>query len=233
LTEAEVLDTLAAVASRMSDPFAASVIEDVRDVVEQSYDLGRRAFTKTPTFGLVDERARDALTEHQTYWIGEHYGDQVGPRIAETVQTEVIEAGLGRAEAGERLREIFEPEFGERSEDYWRGVAANAVTKSRNLGAIESMEEAGFDELVPVNPRDEATSDICLYLTSGRIVFKVARAVEQRDAIIAAKTPTAAKAASPWLPFSEIDGKSADELMSMGVLTCPYHFHCRTILVVR
>ena len=238
LTPAEVDELLAAMSAMLGpEGFGAAVATSVRGAVVEAYDLGRRSFVAKPAFSLVDMRARDWLARNNNYWIGEHYGSHVGPVIAETVKTEIVEAGLGRRAAGERLREIMEPQFGKRAEGYWRGVAASARTRARNFGAVESFVEGGFAELEVVAMMDERTSEICRAM-NGK-VFRVEWAAQQRDRMLAAKTPEEARDVAPW---PQVDKETAGQIAkedprdiarARGILLPPYHFNCRTIVVVR
>jgi len=232
VTAAEVDAVLATFSSRMGPGLVSSVSSSVQEVAAATYDVGRLTLVESPKFNLIDVRARDWLAQDQLYWIGEHYNADIGSAVSRVVQSEVIEAGLSRVDAAQTLRGIFEPQFGPKSDAYWETVTSSAVGRSRNFGAVGSMEEAGFEKLIPVNPRDEATSPICEYLTTGSIVFEVSWAVAQRDTMLASKTPAAARVASPWLKPDQIIGLSAKQLQAKGVVMAPYHAHCRTIMVV-
>lgn len=230
LTVTEIEQALAVLAGKMGPAFITEATPILKTVLPDVYNIGREAFVQEPVFDLVDTRARDWLVQDNAYWIGEHYGSEVGPRIAEVVQKEVIEAGLGRGEAARALEEIFGDQFGPKSSSYWEVVATTGCTRSRNFGAVGSFVEAGFEEIEAVAVMDERTSPICVYL-NGK-VWKTEWAVQQRDAMLAAKTPTAARAASPWLPEDDIVGKTTEELQALGVVLGPYHARCRTINVV-
>lgn len=237
LTPAEVDQILASVAKAMGpEVFAPRVADEIRAATTEAYNFGRITFAASPKYNLVDQAAKDFLAQNQMYWIGEHYGAEVGPRIAETVQQTIIEAGLGRQEAGNALKEIFDGEFGPKSDAYWQGTAASAATRSRNMGHVESFVEGGFTELEFVAVMDERTSDICRAL-NGK-VFRVEWVVQQRDALLAAATPEEARAVAPW-PKTDKDSiellrsLTPAQLAASGVMTPPLHFFCRSILVVR
>lgn len=237
LTAAEVDQILASVAKAMGpEVFAPRVADEIRAAMTEAYNFGRITFAPTPKYNLVDVAAKDFLTHNQTYWIGEHYGAEVGPRIAETVQQTIIEAGLGRQEAGNALKEIFDGEFGPKSDAYWQGTAASAATRSRNMGHVESFVEGGFAEVEFVAVMDERTSDICR--TMNGKVFRVEWVVQQRDALLAATTPEEARAVAPW-PKTDKDSMellrslTPAQLAASGILTPPVHFNCRSVLVVR
>lgn len=237
LTDDEVRQLLDKAATAMGPRgFVPRIVDEVRTSLSEAYNFGRVTFAPTPKFNLVDVAAKDFLTQNTTYWIGEHYGAEVGPRIAESVRTTIIEQGLGRREAGNALKEIFESEVGPRSDAYWQGTAASAATRSRNMGHVESFVEGGFAEVEFVAVMDERTSDICR--TMNGKVFRVEWVVQQRDALLAAATPEEARAVAPW---PKTDKDSMDLLRSLtpaqlaasGILSPPVHFNCRSVLVVR
>lgn len=237
LTDDEVRQMLDRAAVAMGPQgFVPRIVDEVRASLAEAYNFGRVTFVRSPTYNLVDVAAKDFLTQNTTYWIGEHYGAEVGPRIAESVRTTIIEQGLGRREAGKALKEIFEAEVGPRSDAYWTGTAASAATRSRNMGHVESFVEGGFTELEFVAVMDERTSDICRMM-NGKI-FRVEWAVKQRDAMLAATTPEEARAAAPW-PKTDKDSMellrslTPEQLAASGVLSPPLHFYCRSVLVVR
>lgn len=230
VTAVEAAALLSALEQKMGPGVAAETMASLKDILPQVYDYGRATFVEKPVFGLIDTQARDWTIHDTNYWVGEHYGADVGPRISGIIQSEVIEKGLGRGEAARLLEETLGAEFSDKSAAYWEVVSASGVTRARNFGAVGSFVEGGFEEIEAVAMMDEATSPICLYL-NGK-VWKTKWAVDQRDAMLASKTPVAARAASPWLRFEEINGKTTEALQALGVVLAPYHGRCRTVNVV-
>lgn len=231
LTQAEITEALGIIENRMGQKFGASTGSAVSKILGGAYNFGRSTFVSKPIFTLVDVKAKAFLTDHNTFWIGEHYGANVGPKIAQTVRETVIEQGLGRADAANALKEIFTDALGEKSDSYWQVVAANATTKARNFGAVESFVQGGFEEIEILAMLDERTSDICRYM-NGK-VFKTEWAVSQRDKMMAATSPDLAKLASRWVKYSEIVGRTPEQLYQNGICLPPYHARCRTTVVVR
>ncbi len=231
LTQAEILEALNAIEQQMGVRFGASTGTKIAKILGGAYNLGRQTFVSKPVFNLIDVKAKAFLTDHNTFWIGKHYGESVGPRIAKSVRETVIEQGLGRAEAAKVLAETFGDEFSGKSDSYWGVVAANATTKARNFGAVESFVQGGFEEIEILAMMDERTTDICRYM-NGK-VFKTEWAVGQRDKMMAASTPDLAKLASRWVTYAEIVGRTPEQLYQNGICLPPYHARCRTTVVVR
>ena len=182
-------------------------------------------------FSLVDGAAQDWLVRDQLYWVGQYYGQHIGPEIAGRAQQVVVQQGLGRAEAAKQIKAALEPVVGPgRSDAYWHVVAAAGVTRSRAYGGVCALIEAGVTRYELVNPRDERTSEICNHLDGQ--VWEVRHAVAQQAAMLAASTPDEAKAAAPWLPAGQIVGRTPDELAAAGLGLPPYHGNCRTTVDV-
>jgi len=229
VTEAEINELLIEIEARMGVALATGVATKVGSILTESYSVGRRLFVTRPQFNLVDMKAQTWLAENHQYWIGKHYGEHVGPKIAKSVKTNIIEAGLSRGEAGKALKGIFGNTVN-RPDHYWRGLAANATTRARNFGAVKSFEEAGFASLEVVAVMDEATSEICQEM-NGKI-FKVELASKQRDDLMAAEDPEDVKKIAPWPKLDDIEGKDPEALAAeAGVVLPPYHYHCRTVVV--
>jgi SPP1 gp7 family putative phage head morphogenesis protein len=231
LTQAEITEALDFIQSQMGAKFGAATGTAVAKILGGAYNFGRETFVSKPVFNLVDAKAKAFLADHDTFWIGEHYGDSVGPKIAQTVREMVIEQGLGRSEAAKALAEVFKDEFSGKSKNYWEVVAANATTRARNFGAVESFVQGKFDEIEIVAMMDEKTSPVCRYM-NGKI-FKTEWAVSQRDKMMAAKTPADVKLASRWVTYAEVVGRTPEQLYANGICLPPYHGRCRTITVVR
>lgn len=219
--------------SRLGAGMAIGTAEKVAAVVTAAYLHGRKQFIKDPkteyTLSLIDQQASRILKEHTVYWIGNYYTQELGETIANKVKELAVIEGLGRKEVGKALKEMFSEQFG-RSNAYWRGLAANTVNRARNLGAIESMVEAEITEYEIVAVMDERTSDICREM-NGRII-RIEKAVELRDALINAKTPDDVKSIAPWVKGRDVRGKTTKSLPT-GMSAPPYHFHCRTTMVIR
>jgi hypothetical protein len=105
-----------------------------------------------PAFDLADEQAMAALGEHQTFWIGDHYDENVGRTIADTTKTTMVEAGKNRKVAGELIRERMAIALGAFSTpggwhgsaaQYFEGLAANAATTARAFGQMRSFQDYG------------------------------------------------------------------------------------------
>lgn len=232
LSADEIQQAMDYLSAELGPRFGTQTAASVRVALSAAYDVGRKHLIKKPVFNLVDSQAKAFLAEHHsTFWIGDHYGNAVGPRIADTVRQTVIEQGLGRTEAGNALAEIFTKDLGPKSESYWRLVAANATTKARNYGTTESLVQGDFEDLEVVAMMDERTSLVCRTLNG--MVFKTEWAVAQRNKVMAAKTAEEAKFASRWLTPKDVIGRTAHDLYLSGVCLPPYHGNCRTLIVAK
>jgi hypothetical protein len=168
-----------------------------------------------------------------------NYDRRISAAIADGVRTKVVEQGMSPAVVGRELQRELGNQLGVKgSETYWRGVAQNASVSAVNFGRIGSFEQAGVETVCAVNPKDRDTSDVCNYLHGA--VWKTAHAVNQRNAMMAARTPEAVKGVHRWTTLQElrkIGGPTGgpladtDALARAGICAAPFHFHCRTFMV--
>jgi hypothetical protein len=131
-----------------------------------------------------DERAMEALSRQQLWWIGETYKD-VAPTIRDSVQAKVLQ-GMSRKAGGEMVRAAVESRLKDlripdgyrgTAKSYFEGLAANAVTSARVGGQLGSFARLGVTTYTLVNPMDGRTSEICAELNG--MEFKVADAEAQ------------------------------------------------------
>lgn len=222
----------------------ASLSYDTPNLTEILKASPAAGFSVNPSFNAVDEAAIAALQDHQVFWLGELYGENIAEGIASTVSETIIEAGRNRRLAGNLIQERLTEQLGHirtpggfhgSAAQYFEGVAANAATHARAMGQLASFEETGFTIYVIVNPLDSRTCPVCNHM-DGK-TFTVAQGRTQADAVLAAEDPDAVKAAHPWLSITKIKAISpkpglqpaADSkaLAGKGQALPPYHFRCR------
>lgn len=204
--------------------------------IHGAYSKGKKdvfkAFKHKVSWSQVDDTAVEWLTDHHMYWIGNYYNRQVSDTLASVV-AEGMEEGLGRKDIGEKIRGFFDednyPGVGSKPEAYWRGLAANAMNRTRNFAMIQAYDEVGVTKLQIVAVMDERTSPVCRML-NGRVVL-LSTAAGQRDMLMAADDPEDVKTISPWVPAKDLEGLSTKAITEKGVIMPPYHFHCRTQVV--
>lgn len=233
--------------NRLTDAIIGSIqppseedVKELGDIRRRAYDMGKngvkrsvRATVKkaviSASTNLVDVRADAWARRDGMYWIGEHFNKKISGVMRDKIP-EFIQSGTGRVEAGKQLEALFGETY-ERNKSYWTGLAATAINRSRCFGAVAGYEEAGVESYEIVAMMDERTSPICRFM-NGK-VFYVKDAVNVRDAIINAKKPADVKTSHPWLPFKVAQNMSNEELAAAGFVVPPFHFHCRTTMVVR
>lgn len=234
ITEPELQAILNAIAHEMGPGLQAQVQEQVTDILNSAYILGKEITGKQvgikPTLSLIDFQAREWLAQDALFWIGDYYDKNLGATISEMTRHLAIEQGLGRKEVGRQLKAALGDQFAQSSEVYWRGLAATAITRARSFGGVQAMVEAQVDtyEILPVG--DERTCPTCMEMA--KHTFKVEHAVKLRDAVLNAKRPEDIKSIHPWLPFKEVQGLTTAQAARKGLALPPYHFHCRCTYVV-
>jgi len=119
-----------------------------------------------PSFDLVDEEAVEALQDHQLFWIGDHYEENVSASIAATTKETMVEAGKDRRVAGKlmatRVKDTLEHVrtpggWHGSSRQYFEGLVANAATVARAHGQTRSFQAAMVTRAEVTNPVDERT----------------------------------------------------------------------------
>jgi len=234
MSHEDVIAILSILRGEAATKLADGLRSDLLNLFDRSYKNGKTISIATTgieaTFNLIDERAVDWLTEHHTYWVGSFFDKQLSGSIATTV-TEGMNQGLGRKEIGNLLENFFEdyPGAPVKPSAYWRGLAANAMNRSRNFGLIGGYLEVGIQQLEIVAVMDERTSAFCIEM-NGKII-SVNRAANQRQQMMNTTNPEDVKRITPWLPVNEIQNLSISQIMDKGVVLPPYHFNCRTTVV--
>ncbi|MFH1571077.1 MAG: hypothetical protein ABIL09_23995 [Gemmatimonadota bacterium] len=231
-------DDVDAVVAALGEEFSG-IGDACRPIVERqvkvAYDTERVAalrsggINEAASFLVVDAEAKAWLVEDTTYWIGSAYDRVIGKRVASVVSDVVIEQGLGHAAAARELMRRLPPELvGERPRSYFEIVSNAAATRGRTFGAVASFEQANVAEVVYVNPMDQRTSDVCRELDGRVYTVEVLSGV--RDRMLAADSPEAAKEIMPWVPASDLRGKTTSALEEQGAILPPAHARCRSVL---
>lgn len=197
-----------------------------------------------PVFNLADRKAMDALEDHQIFWVGEHYSENVSDHIAKTARTHIIEQGRGRVVAGREmekvirtaLKEVRVPEgFIGTSERYFEGLVANAATTARSISSVNAFRRTGFTIGVWTGAADHRQCSKCTQLDG--MEFPLDAAADQAQRLFAAKSPKSVKRIQPWFKAQQIrdikagkgpkGGKGSDGLVRHGVIQPPAHLKCR------
>ena len=203
-----------------------AVRDELRKYITKAYQSGKSEFVMKPDLSLPDIRAIDVLTKHNCYWLGEHYGKHIGPKIAELTQ-EALREGLGREELARELRESLGGKVG--GYKYWDVVSSAALVRSRSLGCISGMVEAGITEYEILAMGDERMCPICGEM-NGKI-FSVSETRKVIDATLGISDPDKFKEAMPWHSEPPV-GVSKDKLMADGMSIPPFHGRCRCVLTM-
>jgi len=186
-------------------------------------------------FSLPDTDALAGIHDSGLFWVGEFYGSHFdSDTLRRSVNEIMIEQGLGRVAAGKELKRLF-GEHVDKSDAYWRGLAATTATRARSFGALTSLVETGAVSYEYINPDDERTSEVCRTL-NGQI-FTVSGSVALRERFLGAKKPEDVKKIAPWPRVKDLkkaDGslKLSAELQAQGIAWPPLHFHCRSSIEV-
>lgn len=212
----------------LGEKFGQSIVirHTLQNYIRSTYEKSKKEFFKEAHFNLVDSRAVEVLTKHNCFWLGEHYGKHIGPKIAEITQ-QALEDGAGRKELADELRQALGGEAGDYK--YWDVASSAALVRARSFGAIAGMEEAGIIEYEVLAMGDERTCEICSDM-DGR-VFSVYAARENINNVLNIEDPEKFKEAMPWQTESP-KSLSNDSLTVLGMNLPPFHGRCRCTLVI-
>ena len=177
-------------------------------------------------FNSTDRLALHYLEDTEiVYWVGNHWGDKVSTAVKDAVAPAFTE-GWTRLELIEKLKGTFADQI-RRSDSYWSGLAANAVTRSRGFGITEAATQAGLTQGTIRAFLDDVTSDVCRYLNGKKVLVSDMR--QLRDSILSAQDPEAVKELAPWLSLEELKALVTPEgRIPVSHSLPPYHFHCRS-----
>ena len=194
--------------------------------IRNTYETAKKEFAVKSHFNLSDSRAIEVLTKHNCFWLGQHYGKHIGPKISEMAQ-QALENGLGRKEFASELRGALGGEVG--GYKYWDVASSAALVRARSFGTIAGMEEAGIVEYEILAMGDERMCPICDNM-NGR-VFSVSVAREKINEVLDIEDPEKFKEAMPWQTTSPKD-VSDETLQNSGMSLPPFHGRCRCTLVM-
>lgn len=198
----------------------------IHDYLKSAYVKAKKDFSVNSSFNLIDKRAVNVLAKHNCFWVGEHYGKHIGPKISAITQ-KAIDEGLGRKELAEELRYALGGEVGDYK--YWDVVSSAALVRARSFGSIAGMEEAGITEYEILAMGDERMCEICEEMNGKTFSVEETRKVINK--VIDIEDPEKFKEAMPWQTVSS-KGKSNQELLDAGMSIPPFHGRCRCVLVM-
>ncbi|MBR0096845.1 MAG: minor capsid protein [Synergistaceae bacterium] len=203
----------------------------MRERIEDAYILGKSLFNLNKdlksALSLSDRKAIDVLTRHNCFWLGEHYGKHIGPKISELTQ-QALDEGLGRDALAENLKQEL-GSVSPKGYSYFDVVASSALVRARSFGSIAGMEEAGIAEYEILAMGDERTCPICGEMNGKK--FSVAQTREVIDKVLDIKDPEKFKEAMPW-QTEPPKNKSESKLSEDGQSLPPFHGRCRCTLVM-
>ncbi len=234
ITEKQISRVLALMGQQIDKKFVVPAARKLPEIFLGSYKLAKRGIYSSRTirakFDKFDDVAVEWLNDHHMYWIGKYYDRHLSADIAKVIR-EGIDEGLGRELIGDKLRDFFDgyPGVPSKPDHYWRGLAANGVNRSRQFGEVAAYEELAVPYLRIVAVRDERTSPICRNL-DGQLIPSQA-AIKQRNRLMLAASPDDVKEIAPWLKAEQVEDRSSEELVNMGIGMPPYHWYCRTTVV--
>lgn len=225
-------DAIEIITQGLADALGASfgnsqkVRDELRKYITKAYQSGKSEFVAEAKLNLPDVKAIEVLTRHNCYWLGEHYGKHIGEKIGELTQN-AIRDGLGRNELAKELRNALGGEA--EGYQYWDVASSAALVRSRSLGCVSGMVEAGITEYEILAMGDERMCPICGEMNGQ--TFSVADTQKVIERTLDISDPEEFKEAMPW-HTEPPTGASKDKLVADGMSIPPFHGRCRCVLVM-
>lgn len=174
-------------------------------------------------FDRIDMQAIESM-RNNFYWMRSEFNDKFQSRLMDITQ-KVFEGEIPRAQMAAKLKEEFSNEL-KMDMSYFEGVSDHIISQSQNIARVNQARkyDAPFYKVVAI--MDSKTSDICRSM-NGRVI-PAQHLERQANAITAAKSMAAKKAAATWRNEPYL-GRSDKMDTNFGLP--PYHFRCRTEVV--
>lgn len=229
LTQDDLQAVISILRSEAGQKLAAGMSDDLLDLFGKAYLNGKAVALsediRNITFTLVDEMSIEWLQRNNLYWVGTYFDKHLSQSVADVVAGGMQE-GLGRDEIGKLLKGFFKeyPGVQVRPDQYWSGLAATSMNRSRVFSSVNGYREVGIRELQILAMGDERVCPICEQLD--RKIVPIQRAATQVQQMLATDNPEDVKAIAPWLAASEIADMSHEQIMNRGVILPPFHYSC-------
>jgi hypothetical protein len=215
---------------RLGPQFARQSNPLTQVAVELFYEIGTREVGEPQS--PMGEPSAEFGRRYTQFWIENHYDRFVQDRIR-SVSEENFRQGLGAFRSGQSFAESRLGREFSKSQSYWELLSNATATRTRELAHIDEFERQGIEEVMVDAVIDVRTSDICRTLDGTR--FSLGQLTEHRDEIISAEDPTDVTDRSPWLSAERIrslEAQGPKALAEAGVVSPPFHGHCRSRLSV-
>ena len=174
-------------------------------------------------FDRIDMQAIESM-RNNFYWMRSEFNEKFQSRLMDITQ-KVFEGEIPRTQMAAKLKEEFSQEL-KMDMSYFEGVSDHIISQSQNIARVNQARkyDAPFYKVVAI--MDSKTSDICRSM-NGRVI-PAEHLERQANAITAAKSMAAKKAAATWRNEPYL-GRSDKMDANFGLP--PYHFRCRTEIV--
>jgi len=199
-------------------------------IISNASLVGAQTVPWAPALSDLDRlRIVNGMVRSAKYATNNYFNTQVMPSLLDAVNSAVLNGSANDAGELEAIRAMLDRRL--RSVPYWNLVANAAASRAYHFGLLKAAQASGnYTEIELYNPNDARTSAICRALVGTR--WRIADLSLLADRIADAVDVDEVKTITPWLKPSEIAGKSADELLALGVAIPPLHGRCRSKLLL-
>ncbi|MDD4291980.1 MAG: hypothetical protein PHX51_07095 [Clostridia bacterium] len=214
--------------SKLGANLAEIFRKDIKKIQLEGYKKAHTEIGIDFEFNTVDKRSLSWLFEKdiKQFWIGESYTEELNTKLNK-IAANVMKAGLGRAEGALLFKAELGTQF-ERTNNYWELMSDHIVTRAREFGRTSAYEKANVNYIKIVNPKPVA--EICKFM-NGKII-PVAKAIEQRDKLLKAKSVDQVKKIAPWYSDKQALALAAKGGIPKNIGLPPYHGRCKSTSVI-
>ena len=218
-------------------PWAMKLAGTVEKYTGQAYELGRNSALQKKVLQSLEDSPLDKnairfLRKQDIYWITEKQKGAIVENDISRILINSFTAGVtDREKLKDQIKEALQGKYMDRKELYWRMLASNAINKSRNFGALQTLIEAGITEYIVYTKGDSRVCEFCMDM-HGR-VFQVKHAALAMNALYHADSPALVKDIVPWAKKQDF-GQFANQhslLVQKKFPMPPYHGNCRCAIV--
>lgn len=178
-------------------------------------------------FSRTDEDLVAWLSSDASFWVGQHWGDQVTTTVRDTL-TEL--GSVSREQKVRALRESM-TNLVRRSDGYWSNLSNHITTRARSFGVTEGLVAVGARRGIFDAINDDRTSDVCRYMDGKEVLVQDMVALRQQ--ITEAASPEAIRNVQDWklLTAEEVESRSVAGRPPVYASLPPLHFGCRSHIV--
>ena len=240
----------------MSQRVSDVISEDMIAVLERTREAmsGLIGIDYTPAGDEIVSNIR-LVSEAQSLFVSEHVQGILN-KVREDIQLLISEAKadgvislIEKQSLVDSVTAVTQNFVDKQVLSFDRTFSSSSLTRARTYSTITLFREVGIETMIYDNPLDEKTTDFCRSIAGKEV--QVSAAIESFEKIMTATTVDELKDVAPFITSSENNGNivytlnrgslenisfspsesTIEFLTDHNILTPPFHYLCRTLLV--